>query len=385
MKQIVVVGASAGGLSTAEALRRLGFAGSITLIGDEAYLPYDRPPLSKQVLAGRLAANEVLLRSARQIEALGLHLQLGVAATGLDLSERVVRASHGSVPFDGLVVATGARPRSLPGASARGVHFVRTLEDALALKESLVVGRRLVVVGAGFVGAEVAATARGLGVDVTVLEPSPVPLARVLGPVLGGVIASVHRSHGVDLWTGVGVREVCSSDGRVTGVRLSDGTVVGADVVVIGIGCVPNVEWLQDSGLQLSDGLVCDSWCSAAPGIYGVGDVASWHNPLFGVPMRVEHRTNAAEQGMAVARNLLGPPQPYAPVPYFWSDQYDLKIQAYGHLRDHDSVEVVGGDLDSRSFLAAYRRAGRLVGVVGVNVLPKTLRTWRAAILEEWR
>ncbi|WP_434443536.1 NAD(P)/FAD-dependent oxidoreductase [Lentzea sp. E54] len=381
MRNVVVVGASAGGLATAEALRGLGFRGGITLIGDEAYLPYDRPPLSKQVLTGGLAPHQVLLRPAAQVEALGVRLELGVAATGVDVSERVVRASNGQVPYDALVIATGVRPRGLPGAGVRGVHFVRTLEDSLGLKEDLRPGHRLVVVGAGFVGTEVAAAARDLGVEVTVLDQEPA-LARALGAPVGEALASVHREHGVSLRTGVTVREVLGFGGRVTGVQLVDGTHVPADVVVIAIGCVPNVEWLRDSGLRLSDGLACDEFCEAGPGVYGVGDVARWHNPLFGISMRVEHRTNAAEQALAVARGLLDPAarRPYAPVPYFWSDQYDLKVQAYGHLPGHDEVAVVEGDLDSRRFVAAYRRGSRLTGVVAVNAPPRTLRQWRAAI-----
>ena len=381
MSRVVIVGASAGGLATAEALRRLGFAGDITMIGAEAYLPYDRPPLSKQVLAGKLGPHEVLLRSADQIDGLALDLRLGVTATGVDTESRTVTVSDGRIGYDELVVATGVRPRRLPGADGvSGVHYVRTLEDALALKQSLRPGRRLVVVGAGFIGAEAAAVARGLGVDVTMLEPEPVPLARVLGQQIGLALTEVHREHGVDLRTGVAVREVLSSDGVATGVRLADGAEVPADAIVIGIGCVPNIEWLRSSGLPLGDGLLCDEFSTAAPGVHGVGDVARWHNPLFDVSMRIEHRTNAAEQGLAVARNLLGVQQPFAPVPYFWSDQYDLKIQSYGYLRDHEEVAVVDGDLDSRRFVAAYRKGDRLTGVVAVNAAPKVLRSWRAAI-----
>ncbi|MEV6236602.1 FAD-dependent oxidoreductase [Lentzea sp. NPDC051838] len=390
MNRVVVVGASVGGFATAEALRGLGFRGRITLIGEEAYLPYDRPPLSKQVLTGEFAPHEVLLRPAERMDALELELELGVAATGLDVESRVLRVANGPVLYDALVVATGVRPHPFPGAEGvRGVHFVRTLEDALALKENLRPGRRLVVVGAGFVGAEVAAVARGLGVEVTVFEPEETPMGRVLGPVVGATLADVHRARGVDLRTGVVVREVLSFGGQVLGVQLMDGTEVPADVVVVAIGCTPNVEWLRDSGLRLSDGLSCDEFCEAAPGVYGVGDVARWHNPLFGYSMRVEHRTNAAEQAFAVARNLVDPEarQPFAPVPYFWSDQYDLKIQSYGHLRDHDEVVVVEGDLRSRRFVAAYRKGDHLAAVVAVNANPKTLRSWRAALAarQQWQ
>jgi NADPH-dependent 2,4-dienoyl-CoA reductase/sulfur reductase-like enzyme len=383
MSHVVVVGASAGGMATAEALRRLGFTGEITMVGSESYLPYDRPPLSKQVLTGELEPHQVLLRSSAQLDELNLNLRLGEAATGVAPARRIVTVAGGQIGYDSLVIATGVRPRRLPGADGlRGVHFLRTLEDALALKESLRPGRRLVVVGAGFIGAEAAASTRGLGVEVTLLEPAPVPLARVLGDELGSELAEVHREHGVDLRTGVAVTEVLGERGRVTGVLLADGTVVPGDAVVIGIGSHPNVEWLQGSGLPVGDGLLCDRFSQAAPGIYGVGDVAHWYNPLFGFGMRIEHRTNAAEQGLSVARALVDPAarRPFAPVPYFWSDQYDLKLQAYGYLRDHDEVAVVDGDLGSRRFVAAYRRGEILTGVVAVNTAPKVVRSWRASV-----
>ena len=383
MDRVVVVGASAGGLATAEALRRFGFTGDITVIGSEAYLPYDRPPLSKQVLTGEWGPNQVLLRSSAQLDELGLCLRLGETATGVDPLRRFVTVAGGRIGYDELVVATGVRPRRLPGADGvRGVHFLRTLEDALELKENLRAGRRLIVVGAGFIGVEAAAAARGLGVEVTLLEPEPVPLARVLGAEIGAELSEVHRERGVDLRTGVVATEVLSVRGQVTGVGLADGTVVPGDVVVIGIGSQPNVEWLQDSGLPVGDGLICDEFSEAAPGVHGVGDVARWHNPLFGVDMRIEHRTNAAEQGLAVARALTDPSarKPFAPVPYFWSDQYDLKIQAYGYLHDHDEVAVVDGALTGRRFVAAYRRGGLLTGVVAVNTSPRVVRSWRASV-----
>jgi NADPH-dependent 2,4-dienoyl-CoA reductase/sulfur reductase-like enzyme len=324
------------------------------------------------------------LRSAADIDALGVDLRLGETATGVDLAARSVTLAGGAtVGYDALVVATGVRPRRLPGTEGlRGVHMLRTLEDAVALKDRLRPGRRLVVVGAGFIGAEAAAAARGLGLEVTVLEPAAVPLAHAVGEQVGRALTRAHRDHGVDLRTGVAVDGVLSRDGQVTGVRLTDGSVVPGRDIVVGIGTYPNTEWLRDSGLPLDDGLVCDEFSLAAPGVYGVGDVARWHNPLFGVSMRVEHRTNAAEQGLAVARNLLGPAarRPFAPVPYFWSDQYDMKIQAYGYLRGHEEVAVVDGDLGARRFVAAYRSGDRVAGIVAVGTPPKALRAWRAAI-----
>lgn len=375
MRRILIIGASAAGLAAAETLRREGFDGTLTLVGDEPDAPYDRPPLSKQILSGEWSPRRLPLRASADLDALGLDLRLGVAATGLDLAEPAVRLADGSaVPYDGLIVATGVRPRRLPG---QGAHVLRTLNDALALRDRLGPGRRLAVVGAGFLGAEVAAVARGLGCEVTLLEPAPVPLAHTLGEQVGRMLSQVHLDHGVDLRTGVTVTE--ANGGRV---RLADGELVEADEVLVAIGSLPNTEWLEGSGLTVADGLVCDAYSAAAPGVYAAGDVARWHNPLFGTSMRIEHRTNAAEQGMAAARNLLHPEarKPFAPVPYFWSDQYDMKIQAYGHLRGHDGIAVVEGDLNKRRFLAAYRTGDRLSGVLMAGLPPKVIRPWRQAI-----
>ena len=372
----MVVGASAAGLAATETLRREGYDGTLTLIGDEPHPPYDRPPLSKQFLTGQWDTEQLALRTGADLEALGLDLRLGVAATRLDPATRSVRLSDGStVSYDGLVIATGVRPRRLPGKDAQ---VLRSLDDALALRDRLGPGRRLVVVGAGFLGAEAAATAARLGTDVTLLEPAPVPLAHVVGAEVGQVLSRVHLERGVELRTGVTVSEATG-----TGVLLADGEVVEGDTVLIAVGSRPNTEWLAGSGLVAEDGVACDAYCEAAPGIYAAGDVARWYNPLFATSMRIEHRTNAAEQGMAAARNLLAAPEarkPFAPVPYFWSDQYDMRIQAYGHLRGHDEVAVVQGDLTERHFVVAYRRDDRLTGVLGVGVTPKILRSWRQAL-----
>ncbi|MGW0859466.1 FAD-dependent oxidoreductase, partial [Streptomyces sp. NPDC002690] len=215
------------------------------------------------------------------------------------------------------------------------------------------------------------------------------PLAHVVGPRVGAHVARVHREHGVDLRTGAGVTGVRTVAGRAAGVHLSDGSLIEADDVLVAIGSRPNTEWLGGSGLDLSDGVGCDEYCAAAPGIYAAGDAARWHNPLFGTGMRVEHRTNAAEQGMAAARNLLAPGhgRPYAPVPYFWSDQYGQRYQAYGHLRDHDEARVVDGDMADGGFVVAYRTGRLLTGVLAVDTPPKVLRPWRAAIAARtpWR
>lgn len=373
----MVVGASAAGLAAVETLRRAGFDGTLTLVGDEPHAPYDRPPLSKQILSGEWTTGRLPLRPQADLDALGLDLRPGTAATGLDLTDRTVRLSDGShLPYDGLIVATGVRPRRLPGD--RGAHVLRTLDDALALRERLQPGRRLVVVGAGFLGAETAAVARGLGARVTLLEPAPVPLAHAVGTEVGRLFGRTHLDHGVDLRTGVTVTGVI--DG---GVRLAGGEVVGADEVLVAVGSLPNTAWLAGSGLPLGDGVLCDAYCEAAPGVYAAGDVARWDNRLFGTSMRIEHRTHAAEQGMAAARNLLAAPEarrPFAPVPYFWSDQYGTRVQAYGFLRGHDEVAVVEGDLAERRFVAAYRRGDRLTGALAMGMPPRAVRAWRQAI-----
>jgi NADPH-dependent 2,4-dienoyl-CoA reductase/sulfur reductase-like enzyme len=261
----------------------------------------------------------------------------------------------------------------LPGA---GAHVLRTLDDALRLRERIKPGSRLIVVGAGFLGAEAAAVARGLGAHVVLLEPAPVPMAHVVGERVGAAIAQAHREHGVDLRTGVGVMSVARD-----GVLLADGSILEADEVLVAVGSVPNTEWLKGSGLTLGDGVHCDARGCAAPGVYAAGDVARWHNPRYGVDMRIEHRTNAAEMGMAVAKNILNPEaqEDFAPIPYFWSDQYDLRIQSHGYLRGHEEIDIVHGDLAERRFVAAYRTGERLGGVLVLGLPPRALRPWRKA------
>jgi NADPH-dependent 2,4-dienoyl-CoA reductase/sulfur reductase-like enzyme len=284
-------------------------------------------------------------------------------------------ADGSEVPYDGLVIATGVRPRRLPG---EGAHVLRTLDDALILRKRLFPGQRLVVVGAGFLGAEAAAVAWRLGVRVTLLEPAAVPLAHAVGTEVGRLLARAHVDRGVGLRCGVTVTEVTEA-----GVRLAGGEAVEADEVLVAVGSLPNTEWLEGSGLALGDGVACDEYCEAAENVYAAGDVARWYNPLFATSMRVEHRTNAAEQGMAAARNLLAAPgarKPFAPVPYFWSDQYDLKVQAYGFLRGHEEVAVVEGDAAQRRFVAVYRTGDRVSGALAIGMPPRVIRQWRQTI-----
>jgi 3-phenylpropionate/trans-cinnamate dioxygenase ferredoxin reductase subunit len=377
---VVVVGASAAGVTTAETLRREGYTGRLTLVGDEKVLPYDRPPLSKQVLAGTWEPEKTLLRPNSAYVDHDIELKLGSAASGLDLARRTVALSNGEeIAYDGLVIATGTTPRTLPfGHDLAGVHVLRTIDDALALRGDLLRSSAVVVVGAGFLGTEAAASARLLGLDVTLVDPLPLPLVRQFGDQVASAIAELHEEQGVRLRTGTGVAAL-HGDIAVSGVELTDGTVLRADVVLVAIGAVPTTAWLDGSGVPVDDGVVCDATCRAADGVYAAGDVARWFNPHFGSLMRVEHRMNATEQGMAAARNLLGAQTPFAPVPYFWTDQFDAKVQAYGVFPADAEMVVAHGRLAERKFVAHYLARGRVVGVLGWN-MAKQLRQDRQLI-----
>jgi NADPH-dependent 2,4-dienoyl-CoA reductase/sulfur reductase-like enzyme len=383
MESVAVVGASLAGLRAVETLRRDGFTGRLTLVGAEPHAPYDRPPLSKGYLAGDVDRVAIDLRTHGSDD-LDLDLRLGQPAHSLDLGARTLGVGDGTVAFDGLVVATGAQPRPLPGTDGLvGVHVLRTVDDADAIKAALASGARLCVVGAGFIGAEVAATARGLGHDVTVLEALPQPMVRGVGPVVGEVLADLHRDHGVDLRLGVAVGGVVGA-GRVERVELADGDAIACDAVLVAIGVTPATGWLEGSGLTLDDGVVCDATLHAAPDVVVAGDVCRWPNPLFdGETMRIEHWTNAAEQGNHAARSLLAGPdaEPFAPVPFVWSDQYDVKIQCAGRFGGDDRVEFVHGAPGDGRFVALFERAGRLAGVIGFSQ-PRRVMQYRKQIAE---
>ncbi len=392
-QQVVVVGASLAGLRACETLRQEGFEGEITLIGAEREIPYDRPPLSKKLLAGDWEPDRIRLRKDDDFASLALTLRLGVQAVALDTSSRTVSLGDGSsVTYDGLIIATGASPRKLPGQpTLRGVVELRTLTDAVELRDLTADGTaRVTVIGAGFIGLEVAATVRARGCAVTVLEGAPSPLIRGLGVEMGAAVASVHARNGVDLRCGVQVAGIEGSDGQVTGVRLGDGSVVESDVVLVGVGVAPNTEWLASSGLTVRDGVVCDATlCVGVPGVYAAGDCARWPNAVFAAfddeEMRVEHWTNAAEQGAAAAHNLLAAAghgslavEPYVSVPFFWSDQFDSRIQFVGRAHGDDEVHVFAGSTDG-AFAALYGFRGRLRGVLGVSK-PKMVMPFRALI-----
>lgn len=381
---IVVVGASLAGLRAVQELRRAGHDGAIIWAGDERHRPYDRPPLSKQVLAGEWPVERATLIDDEQLEELAVELRLGCGARSLRAAERTVDLDGDDVGFDGLVIATGARPRRLPVPTPPGVHLLRTRDDTEAIGADLAGGvRRVVVIGAGFIGAEVAATCRGAGHHVTMVDFDDVPMRRGLGAELGAEMAELHRSHGVDLRLGVGVEGFEGTD-RVTAVNLSDESTVAADVVVVGVGVTPNTEWLEGSGLTLDNGVVCDETLLAAPAITAAGDVARWPNPVYGEMMRVEHWDNAGAQGAAAARRLLvdeAEAEPFAAVPYFWSDQYDRKIQVVGSTAEADEMQVVERDDDAGRLVALYRRGDRLAAVAGVN-RPRAVILSRSSIEE---
>ncbi|MCX4607220.1 MULTISPECIES: NAD(P)/FAD-dependent oxidoreductase [Streptomyces] len=379
MRTVAVVGASLAGLSAARSLRKQGYDGRLVVIGDELHRPYDRPPLSKEFLAGTLGEADLSLET--DDEDLRAEWLLGARAAGLDRTERAVRLADGrEVRADGIVIATGAVARTLPGSEGlAGVHTLRTLDDARALRDELAGGGRLVVIGGGFIGAEVASTAYALGLDVTVVEAAPTPLAGPLGATMGDVVSALHVDHGVRLLCGVGVKGL-SGERRVDAVLLEDGRSIPGDIVVVGVGARPCVEWLEGSGVELDNGVKCgaDGRTSLA-GVVAVGDCANWYDPRAGAHRRVEHWTGARERPDAAIATLLagGAVEPGVPrPPYFWSDQYGVKIQFAGHAAAADSVTIEAGAADDRDVLAVYRRAGVPVAVLGMNQ-PRLFTRWR--------
>lgn len=380
---VLIVGASVGGLTVAEALRREGYAGKLTMLGAEKHLPYDRPPLSKKVLAGAVPPERTQLRTPAALDQLSAELILGDPATSLDAAAREVQTAQGRrLHAEVIVLAVGVQPRHLPAQeSLAGVHVLRTLEDSIALRTDLLAGSQLVVVGEGVLGTEIAATARSMGLAVTVVGPQAVPLQSQLGLQAGGYLASLHTQQGVQLRLGCTAEGLVGASGRVCGVRLTGGEVLPADVVVVAIGARPATGWLAGSGLQLGDGIVCDSRCRASDGIYAVGDAAWWHHEGLGTGLRLENRTNAVEQGMLVAGNILGKDRPYTPVPFFWTDQFEDKIQVHGFLPAHAEVAIVEGDPAQRKFVAVYGSHDKVTGVLGWNMM-KEARQYRQRVVD---
>lgn len=378
-RELLIVGASLAGLRAAETLRARGFTGTLTIVGDEPHRPYDRPPLSKRVLIcdGPPPGTELPLPSG--LEARWL---LGRPAAGLEPRTRTVTLSDGSrLPYDGLLIATGSAARGWPSdrpAPPRGVFTLRSRDDALALRAELLPGRRLVVVGAGFLGGEIAAAARGRGLEVTLVEAGSRPLERAIGAEGGAYMAALHREAGIGLRTGTTVTDFSSSaDGRIAGVRLSDGSELPADSAVLALGAVPATGWLAGSGLAVGGGVRCDRYLRAlrpdgtvVPGVVAAGDVAKSPQPLAdGEPLALGHWTDAVEQAATAAHTLLNAaaPQPYTGVPSFWSDLHGVKIRSVGLPAAADEARVVEYDLEARRLEITYHRAGRLVGALTIG------------------
>jgi NADPH-dependent 2,4-dienoyl-CoA reductase/sulfur reductase-like enzyme len=375
-RPLVVVGAGAAGLTVVEAVRREGFAGPVVLLGDETHPPYDRPPLSKGVLAGTVAPESLALRDASTLAALDVDFRLGRPAIGLDLAQRRVLLEDGeALDFGGLVIATGVAPVVPRGVAGKAMCLLRTIGDAHEIAAAWSRARSVAVVGGGLLGYELAATARGLDLDVHLIDRSPVPLARQLGPEVGALTAQLHRERGVRLSTGASVASV---EEVPAGIRLilDDGRRVTADHVVAAVGSRPNIDWLVGSGLPLADGVVCDAVGRAARRVYAVGDVARW--PQSG---RREHRTNATDQALVVARHLVHGLATPLPGPYFWSDQFEVRIQVSGHVDERSRIEVVAGSVEGGRFVALAVAGDEPTGVIGWR-MPREFAERRLGVAE---
>lgn len=382
METLAIVGASLAGISAARAARAHGFSGRLVIIGDEPYRPYDRPPLSKDFLLGRITAEDLSLEA--ETDDLRAEWLLGAGAASLDASARTIVLKDGrTVQADGILIATGAKARQLPTlAGLSNVFTLRTLADAQGLAPELVAGSRMVVIGAGFIGAEVASAAASRGMEVTMIDASPVPFTAQLGTEMGAVVGGLHAANGVELISSATVEDFYSGEGNVTGMRLAGGRYLAADVVVVGIGAEPNTGWLEGSGLEVDGGVVCDSMGRTnIPGISAVGDCAAWYDEAVGAHLRVEHWTGALERAGIAVEALLGPDavqKPHKPH-YFWSDQYGVRLQFAGHSAGYDRLEIEVGDARTHSCLAVYYREDIPVAVLGMNQ-PRLFTKWRRSL-----
>lgn len=383
-RRIVVVGASAAGLTAVETLRIEAFDGEITLVGAESRAPYDRPPLSKQILSGTWEPSRIDLRSEASYGELDLRLRLGTACVELDVRDRTVTLDDASrLEYDALLIATGAQPREVSAtAGCPGVHVLRSLDDALAFRAAALDADHVLVVGAGFLGTEVAATLTELGTRVTMVDAEQTPMRRQLGPVVAERLLRLHTERGVDVRTGTVLRHCLPRDDGGVDAVLTDGSAVRTSCLLVAVGATPATRWLGSSGLRIDDGVVCDPRCQAAPGVHAAGDVASWFHQGVGARLRVEHRTNATEQAIAAARNVLGADEPYVPVPYFWSDQFGVRIQVYGTITAASEFAVIHGGTDEDSFVALYGSGGRVVGALGWRA-PRELRRARSLVASQ--
>ncbi len=372
LESVCVVGANLAGGRAVEALRRCGFTGRIVLVGEELARPYDRPPLSKKFITGKTEESALYLRPEAYYSDQHIEVRLGTKAVALDVAARRVHVATGdAIAFDALIVATGARVRRMAcaGAELGGIYYLRTIEDAFRIREHAKTAKRAVVVGAGVIGAEITASLRDLGLDVTVVEPETLPLKRAFGPFIGEILADVHRSRGAELRLCTTVDGFEGSNGHVERVVTTGGDHLPCDLVVVGIGVVPNTDWLEGSGVALERGVLVDSVCmSSTSGIAAVGDVARYFSKREDAYLMIESVDNAQLGAAAAAKTLLGEPTEHDPVPFFWSDQYDLKLQSVGVVGRYDRV-VVRGSLEARKFMAFHLRGDKVAFAVGVSRL----------------
>ena len=372
LQDIAIIGGGLAGAQGAEQLREAGYDGRIALVSDERELPYLRPPLSKDYLLGKADREHVFVHPETWYRDHDVDLILGNGAKRLDIDEqRVHLADGGHLDYDALLLATGSSPRhlSVPGAGLSGVCTLRRLDDSEVLRTQFARDQRVVIIGAGWIGLEVASAARASGRVVTMLEAADLPMVRVLGPALGRYFADLHRAHGVDLRLGVTVEQLTGEHGRVTGVRLADGTQIDADLVVVGVGITPNVDLAADAGVDVDNGIVVDEHLRASVSdVYAAGDVANAFHPLLRHHLRVEHWANARYQPAVAAQSMLGRPAVYDRLPFFYSDQYDIGLEYVGHARpdDVDAVQV-RGDLDAHQFVAFWTSGRRVLAGMHVN------------------
>ena len=394
LRDVVIVGASLAGYRTAQALRAEGYAGRIHLVGAEPHLPYERPSLSKSYLARTAPEADIWLATLQELDTLDLSLVLGCEAVGLDPDARRVQLSDGSVlNYDAIVVATGAAPRLVAGLTEDSrpatVHTLRTIEDARRLSDLLTPGDgapspHLAVIGGGFIGSEVASTGLSLGARVTVIDSCPTPMHSVLHDEVGSALAARHRRAGAELRMGSTVREIMvtpdDAGGHVTDIRMVAGDTLRADLIVVGVGVTPNTGWLESSGLAIDDGIICDQWLRAAPGVWAAGDVTRWRQP-DGTSQRLEHWTSTNAQAEHVARALLAgrDAKPFHNVPYFWSDQFGIRLEVLGEPPPECDLHIVWGAIEDDSFVGIYRQHGKVVGAMAMNAVRPFLSARRAA------